>query len=885
MTDSGTKAAASMPRHVVFVTPELSPFTVGGAGVLISELAGRIREAGGTTTILLVAEDPGSIPDWVRLVPYADDPLTRAKNVAEAIAGIEVRIDVVEIVDFDGLGFWVLSHRAEAGVERVPVQIRFHGTTDLMFEAVGATFEHLEMVRTLERNAMAMADGVVAPSPAIKNHIIERYGLDRDRVTVGPPPIRSISGAEPKPSHSIDTQGRTIVCVARLSEIKGTDTLVKAAIPLLKKYPDVEIDLIGEDGWSATTDQPMSVWLTESLIPLNHAHRIRLVGRLEGGELTRRIRNAYVAVVPSRSESFNLALHEIRSVGIPVVVNDLPAFEGFDESDGVVKFDGTVKGLTNTLSEMLDKPDQRAGLASKAWPTQGDPLDPYRSLPRPRHTREQGGRGTIAVKELEDTQSALLDAGIHPERGLGRRIAAKALVVLPEGVARRVVNTLPNSLVEDRLYVADWQYAISRKPAPTVEVPDESDPVIDDRAIDRLMAHMLGPCDDPLVSVVVPCYNQGDFINDAIRSVFEQTFTSFEVIVVDDGSDDRTTARTLDDLVWTRTTLIRQANRGLAAARNAGIERARGAFIVPLDADDKLHPEFLERTLQALADDPDAPFATCRARLFGDIDAVYVPRPFNRYQLLLSNSIVGCVLMRASAVKGAGGYTEQLRSGNEDWDLWIRLTADASPAELDDVLFFYRKHGISMSATTEARFEQARSEIAQLHRSVYEPDSLARLKSAWYPLVSIVTDPDSAASLEDQTLEDVQVIVVGSDAPSVDDAVRASVGKFIIRWEATADTTGTELTELAMALEADGSLGEVHTQSSMPLVMVRRWSLHDPDGPTGVVVVPIAGSGANPLEAGSMPDESWSVPADIDGVPAQRQHPETSGMFPDWIPV
>lgn len=111
---------------------------------------------------------------------------------------------------------------------------------------------------------------------------------------------------------------------------------------------------------------------------------------------------------------------------------------------------------------------------------------------------------------------------------------------------------------------------------------------------------------DPLVSVVIPCYNQARYLDECISSVLEQSFGSFEIIVVDDGSNNPEDISLLDHADYPRTTLLRQANQGPSAARNAGIRKARGKYILPLDADDKIAPRFLELCVGVMERNPES---------------------------------------------------------------------------------------------------------------------------------------------------------------------------------------------------------------------------------------------------------------------------------------
>ena len=299
---------------------------------------------------------------------------------------------------------------------------------------------------------------------------------------------------------------------------------------------------------------------------------------------------------------------------------------------------------------------------------------------------------------------------------------------------------------------------------------------------------------------------------------------------------------------------------------------ARGTYVVPLDADDELEPRVpRDRWSPPSNRKPEAAFAACRARLFEDIDAVWIPRPYNPYQLLLSNSIIGCVLLRRDAYLAVGGYDETMRHGNEDWDLWIRLAeAGWGVVEVPEVLFRYRKHGISMSVETEARFEQGRAEIVERHRDLYAADHLARMKANHYPLVTIIVAPGADPSaLESQDLADAEIVTIGDpthawesvagergwrirSAATLDDAVASAAGKFVVRWSDVAGVETDTLSRLAERLESDPNLGAARTDDPEPLVVVRRWSLLDPDAPSTVATVDTPGSAT----ADSHPDSS-----------------------------
>jgi hypothetical protein len=245
--------------------------------------------------------------------------------------------------------------------------------------------------------------------------------------------------------------------------------------------------------------------------------------------------------------------------------------------------------------------------------------------------------------------------------------------------------------------------------------------------------------------------------------------------------------------------------------------------------------------------------------------------------MMLSNSIVGCVLMRLEAWAAVGGYDPAMTAGNEDWDLWLRLEeAGWGVVEVDEPLFRYRKHGLSMSVATEADFEAQRSAFVARHPELYNVARLRRLKQAWYPLVSVITE--GAADLSGQDLDDLEVV----SGETVSDAVAAARGKYVIDWRDVAGVEPDTLWRLSDRLESDPTLGTA-TGRDPSLAMVRRWSLLDPAGPSGSASLDIPGAAAGGLTAGAFPDPAWSLPAQIDGVPVQRQRPEEEGRMPSWV--
>jgi glycosyltransferase involved in cell wall biosynthesis len=193
------------------------------------------------------------------------------------------------------------------------------------------------------------------------------------------------------------------------------------------------------------------------------------------------------------------------------------------------------------------------------------------------------------------------------------------------------------------------------------------------------------------VSIVIPCFNAGQFIDEAVQSALAQTWPDVEVVVVDDGSTDAATRRLLDEAAWPRTRVLRQANAGPSAARNAAIREATGEFILPLDADDRIDPTYVEKAMAAFAADPGLGVVYCRATRFGAAEGPWQLPDYTLRELVIDNVIFVSAVFRKADWARVGGFGEHLRHGVEDYDFWVRLVnAGCRVLQLDEALFHYR---------------------------------------------------------------------------------------------------------------------------------------------------------------------------------------------------
>lgn len=202
----------------------------------------------------------------------------------------------------------------------------------------------------------------------------------------------------------------------------------------------------------------------------------------------------------------------------------------------------------------------------------------------------------------------------------------------------------------------------------------------------------------PTVAVIVPCFNLGHYLPEALDSVAAQTYRDFEVVVVDDGSTEAVTLRTLDECESAGSRVIRGENRGLSAARNIGIRATASPFVTCLDADDRLLPTFLERSVAALEAGADIGFASHWVRTFGDEQGEWRPDRCDLAALVNMNTVNGAAAMRRECFDAVGGFDEEMREGCEDWDFWLSVVeAGFAGTIVPEILYEYRRRPDSMS--------------------------------------------------------------------------------------------------------------------------------------------------------------------------------------------
>lgn len=231
------------------------------------------------------------------------------------------------------------------------------------------------------------------------------------------------------------------------------------------------------------------------------------------------------------------------------------------------------------------------------------------------------------------------------------------------------------------------------------------------------------------ISVIVPCFNHGEFIAEAVESALGAKRDDLELIVVDDGSTDERTRAAMKELSRQGINVVRQENRGLSAARNAGILASRGECVFPLDADDRMRSAWIDRALQILDENPRVGVAFGDAQLFGTKKGRWPGAAFELEQILEQNCIPASALYRRAVWEQNAGYDETMLLGFEDWDFWLgALERGWSFEYLPEVFFEYRKAAESMLTRVQTRKTEVEDFIAKKHGALYRRALLQQMK-------------------------------------------------------------------------------------------------------------------------------------------------------------
>lgn len=229
----------------------------------------------------------------------------------------------------------------------------------------------------------------------------------------------------------------------------------------------------------------------------------------------------------------------------------------------------------------------------------------------------------------------------------------------------------------------------------------------------------------PLISVIVPCYNQAEYLPDTLQSVLDQSYTNWECIIVNDGSSDNTEKVATQWVnIDIRFKYLKEENGGVSKARNKGIEVALGEWILPLDGDDIIAKDYLRLAVEVIKDNSNVGIIYCKVNFFSIKEGKWDLPPFDIKKLLIRNQIFNCGFFKKEDWRKAGGYDEKMVYGREDWEFWINLlkTTNKEVIQLDYLGFFYRIKDTSRNVNFMAdkkKIYETELRIYEKHKDLY----------------------------------------------------------------------------------------------------------------------------------------------------------------------
>ncbi|RXR17757.1 glycosyltransferase family 2 protein [Flavobacterium amnicola] len=231
---------------------------------------------------------------------------------------------------------------------------------------------------------------------------------------------------------------------------------------------------------------------------------------------------------------------------------------------------------------------------------------------------------------------------------------------------------------------------------------------------------------NPKVSVVIPCYNDKDYIQETVQSVLNQTFQDFEIIIVDDGSDEAT-KRVLSGFKNEKLQIITQLNQGSSIARNNGFKVAKAEYILTLDGDDTFDTRFLEKAVPILDENQRIGAVSCYCNIFVNNHQIihqHSPKGGSVDDFLFDNNSVSFALIRKKCWETIGGYDEKMKNGFEDWEFWIALTKSGwTIFTIPEFLFNYRQKEAQLSLDKASKIYHREANLKYIylkHQELYQ---------------------------------------------------------------------------------------------------------------------------------------------------------------------
>lgn len=232
------------------------------------------------------------------------------------------------------------------------------------------------------------------------------------------------------------------------------------------------------------------------------------------------------------------------------------------------------------------------------------------------------------------------------------------------------------------------------------------------------------------VCIVIPCFDKGNYIDEAVYSALQQTYQDVEIVIVDDGSRDSYTKEKLRSYYRDpRIRVIHTDNQGVSRARNRGIAESQAEYILPLDADDKIEKDYVRYAVEVLDSDENVGIVYCLATFFDEKNEIWSLPPYSKDSMLLDNMIFCSAFFRKRDWQRVNGYNPNMRTGYEDWDYWLSLIELGLKVYcIPHSFFHYRmrdrtaRHLITGDKGIDL---EMRTQLLTNHPKLYSPSSLS----------------------------------------------------------------------------------------------------------------------------------------------------------------
>jgi glycosyltransferase involved in cell wall biosynthesis len=736
--------------HLLFLSSEFPP-TPGGIATYLGHATRMLSRAGHRVTIFTLGGSPGDAPssqalaDQVQIIRLAPHRTRAAPNIyhtlshwpslsyqfAEAIAAYLTdsgeRPDVIEAQDNGALAYYLLQRRLvdATPLSGIPLLVHLHWP-----EIENARNNRLGQYRfpdywvgRLERFCFNAADALLSPSHFLREQILAQ-GYTRQPIDVIPLPVHDPSTPSTFPCGT--PQPGDIVSVGRLEYRKGMERLIEACAALWSKGLDFRLTIIGnEKPPYEYYGRPFTAFVEEKYGVYVRRGQLVMQAPLPQAQLFQRLSTAWAVVIPSLADNFPYTCCEAMLASKVVLAS-----------------------TSGGQAEMIGTDGQNGFLFDWARP----------------ETFEQALQ---AVLNLSVADNQATGAAAH------RRITALTSyeAVLPQRIEHyhKVIKQAASRRGRRLFPSVNWDEE------PAAAIAASASPNLDDAHQLRLrgrsrhtgcaradadLEHGLETGSQPgssgasgLLSVIIPFYNMGEYVAEALNSILASTYRPLEILIIDDGSTDEASLREIDrlreqNLAGLR--IIRTRNQGLARTRNLGAREAHGEFLAFVDADDMVLPDFFARAVTVLQAYDNVGFVYSWVQFFG-AKTDWWPTWNTEFPFLLGHNMLTplAVTCRDLFLQHAQNRPE-LVYGYEDWDSWIRLAAAGYlGVSLPHLLVKYRVRRNSMQRRINAR--QAlylQDVIAQGSPEVYRQYAIELLNLVntngpslqwWYPTMQ--TDP------------------------------------------------------------------------------------------------------------------------------------------------